>query len=490
MVILTSFSITTKTSELGIWFEKRLVRPAGSRKNSPTANTSANAIVPAQAPPPMSCCSPSASGGICALAEMPRARKPILSDSASATTPRTIGTRSSRWRFVQETSGSEITSMSPFAPSFESAPPASSCRAEGLRTATAQVEMPRIITPSSTAWPPIGASVVASRGRSGELPFMEVGALTALIVSALRPSASMINSAPAEIQAAQLVRVVRLGRLGDHLVGVRLHAYELLTVRAPDDHRPGLAAAERQRDGVHHVAIDAEPHGHRCHWRLPGVGHPRLVAHDPWNGRSRDARDPRRQVRQREELAAARREPLRARQLHSSGGVPAEVDPRAVAGVLLEVAHALAVAEREHAGLRPVPAAEALRLHGLVALHAGALEQRVAEGHPVGALHEPQSRGERGGMVGDGAVQQADAPGACVNGSSRRRRHEGGGRHSSCEEPATRTCCAAAEALDAATGVHELLTARVEGVAVRADLDVELRLGRTRPELVTARAAH
>jgi len=31
-----------------------------------------------------------------------------------------------------------------------------------LRTATAQVEMPRIITPSSTAWPPIGASLVAS----------------------------------------------------------------------------------------------------------------------------------------------------------------------------------------------------------------------------------------------------------------------------------------------------------------------------------------
>ena len=140
------------------------VSPAGRRKNSPTANSSAKMIVPIHAPPPMSCWLPSSSAGICALAEMPSARKPIFSDSASATTPRTIGTRRSRWRFVHDTSGSEMTSISPFAPSFESAPPAASCSAEGLRTATAHVEMPRIITPSSTAWPPIGASLVASRG--------------------------------------------------------------------------------------------------------------------------------------------------------------------------------------------------------------------------------------------------------------------------------------------------------------------------------------
>ena len=89
-----------------------------------------------------------------------------------------------RWRFVQETSGSEITSISPFAPSFESAPPSASCSAEGLRTATAQVEMPRIMTPSRTAWPPIGASRVASRRWSGALPLLDGGALTVLIVSA------------------------------------------------------------------------------------------------------------------------------------------------------------------------------------------------------------------------------------------------------------------------------------------------------------------
>src|SRR6185436_6416743 len=53
-----------------------------------------------------------------------------------------------------------------------------------------------------------------------------------------------------------------------------------------------------------------------------------------------------------------------------------------------------------------------------------------------------------------------------------------------------RTGCAAAEALDAPTGVHELLTARVEGMAVRADLDVQLRLRGPRPELVAAGAAN
>ena len=69
------------TTPLGMSSRKRLVRPAGSRKNRPTANSSANATVPAQAPPPSSFCSPCSSGGIWALAEMPSALKPIFSDS-------------------------------------------------------------------------------------------------------------------------------------------------------------------------------------------------------------------------------------------------------------------------------------------------------------------------------------------------------------------------------------------------------------------------
>src|SRR5205823_14918210 len=44
------------------------------------------------------------------------------------------------------------------------------------------------------------------------------------------------------------------------------------------------------------------------------------------------------------------------------------------------------------------------------------------------------------------------------------------------------------ETLDSAAGVHELLLARVERMAVRADLDVKLRLRRPRLECVSARA--
>src|SRR6266545_6505874 len=48
----------------------------------------------------------------------------------------------------------------------------------------------------------------------------------------------------------------------------------------------------------------------------------------------------------------------------------------------------------------------------------------------------------------------------------------------------------ALEALDASAGVDQLLPPRVERVAVRADLDVDLGLRGARRELVAARAAH
>src|ERR1041385_1150258 len=46
------------------------------------------------------------------------------------------------------------------------------------------------------------------------------------------------------------------------------------------------------------------------------------------------------------------------------------------------------------------------------------------------------------------------------------------------------------EALDPAAGIHHLLLPRVERVAVGADLDVKLRLRRSRLELVAAGAAN
>src|SRR5579884_18253 len=62
-----------------------------------------------------------------------------------------------RWRRARGSRGNERTSTAPSA----------SCGAPsggGLRTARAHVRTPRIITPSSTAWPPMGASRKAVSG--------------------------------------------------------------------------------------------------------------------------------------------------------------------------------------------------------------------------------------------------------------------------------------------------------------------------------------
>src|SRR5215208_1127674 len=134
------------------WSLIKLVAPTGTTKNRPTASASDSTIVAPQTNPPIGCGSSSpSSGSICALAEIASARKPILSDSPSATTPRMTGHRSTRWRFAHETSGSELIATSP----------------SGLRTATAHVETPRIITPSSTACPPTAASRLATGLPSG-----------------------------------------------------------------------------------------------------------------------------------------------------------------------------------------------------------------------------------------------------------------------------------------------------------------------------------
>src|SRR5262249_22037227 len=77
---------------------------------------------------------------------MASARKPIASDSPSATTPRTIGTRAIACRFIGDSMSRETCAISP----------------SGLRTATDQFDGPRIMTPSSTACPPIGFAMAAS----------------------------------------------------------------------------------------------------------------------------------------------------------------------------------------------------------------------------------------------------------------------------------------------------------------------------------------
>jgi len=59
----------------------------------------------------------------------------MASDSPSAITPRTTGSRKMRWRAIAESIGRETCAISP----------------DCLRTATAQLPGPRIITPSRTA---------------------------------------------------------------------------------------------------------------------------------------------------------------------------------------------------------------------------------------------------------------------------------------------------------------------------------------------------
>src|SRR6059058_4944609 len=84
---------------------------------------------------------------------MASARNPIASDSPSATSPRTTGRRSSRWRAIGEAIGRQTWAIAP----------------SGLRTATAQFEGPRIMTPSRTAWPPTGCDMRLAAARAAGL---------------------------------------------------------------------------------------------------------------------------------------------------------------------------------------------------------------------------------------------------------------------------------------------------------------------------------
>ena len=79
----------------------RLVALTGTTKNRPTASAIESAIVSPHIQPPISSFSPSSFSSSWALAEKARARKPIFSDSPSATTPRITGRRRMRWRFAQ-----------------------------------------------------------------------------------------------------------------------------------------------------------------------------------------------------------------------------------------------------------------------------------------------------------------------------------------------------------------------------------------------------
>ena len=196
-------------------------RPAAGRRARPRTAARRRSC-PTQAPPPISCCSPVLVGrhlGVGGDAERAEADLERLGERDHAAHDRQAQQRGGAC--VHETSGSEITSISPFAPSFESAPPAASCSADGLRTATAQVEMPRIITPSSTAWPPIGRVL-------GGLPQVSSSCPIVSAVSRYAPER------PAQVSS---LRVVGLRALRDGLSG---SASSLTEARA-------LGPADRER---------------------------------------------------------------------------------------------------------------------------------------------------------------------------------------------------------------------------------------------------
>ena len=100
--------------------------------NNAVKSVRATAIVPPMAP-----LERRSSSGTCRFADHASALNPSVSDSASAMTPRSNGMRAYR----SDQRGASWTS--------------SSMTYSGVRTATAQLVAPRIITPSMTAWPPM-----------------------------------------------------------------------------------------------------------------------------------------------------------------------------------------------------------------------------------------------------------------------------------------------------------------------------------------------
>src|SRR5581483_9788805 len=135
------------------------------------------------------------------------ARKPIASDSPSATTPRITGSRRRRCRAIGESIGRETWAIAP----------------EGVLTATAQFPGPRIITPSRTACPPTVAT-----------PVRRLAALRA--GRALEPALEALDAA-AGVHQLLRARVERVALRADLDVQLGLRRARLERVPAGARHR-------------------------------------------------------------------------------------------------------------------------------------------------------------------------------------------------------------------------------------------------------------
>src|SRR3954447_12291709 len=183
---------------------------AGRRMKKPAKKTMAIAMVT-----PIALLPTRSSSGTCWFADHERAFIPSDSDSARLTTPRTSGTLDQR--SAHRGASCTSTSMSP----------------SGVRTATAHAVSPRIITPSTTACPPMYRGWSAMRcsrsaRRLGGL-LLGLGALGVAALEALDPAARVHQLLLAGVEGvalrAELDAELGHGRAGDEFVAARaVHA--------------------------------------------------------------------------------------------------------------------------------------------------------------------------------------------------------------------------------------------------------------------------
>ena len=249
------------------------VRPAGSRKKRPIANRSAKTIVPTQAPPPMSCCLPSSSAGICGVgrdAERAEADLERLGERDHAAHDRDpqepVALRPGHERL-----GDHLDlALRPLlrvgahprraAPRTACAPPPPRwrCRASSRPRARPGRRWVRLW------WPRACAPARRRSWRWGRSPH-----------SSYRRSAERLK-----LQQASSSCVVVLGGLRDRLLGVRLDAHEPVALRARGS-RP--TSARRRRAGSVTVSTTSPSTvsltGTDATAACPAVRHERLVAH-------------------------------------------------------------------------------------------------------------------------------------------------------------------------------------------------------------------
>ena len=161
----------------------------------------------------------------------------MASDSPSAKTPRTTGRRAQRCLSRNEEIGRLTSAISP----------------SGLRTATDHADGPRIITPSRTAWPPMGA-------------------LTAeLLTARRRGGAGLLEAALEPLDAAARVHELLLARVEGMALGADL------------DMKLGLGGAGLERvpagarDGREDV-LGMDVGLHESAWRWTGLRIPEAVS--------------------------------------------------------------------------------------------------------------------------------------------------------------------------------------------------------------------